>query len=331
MKTEYRALSFTEALDILKIQAPTLVAFHARPDADAVGSAFALARLLTALGSPAYCIAADEIPQRLRFLTDGLQDSVLLDSIPQGFEEARVITVDTASPLQMASLYEVYGDRVCLMIDHHGMGEPYADHFVLPEAAACAEIVQDLTVAAGVALDVKTATLLYAAISSDTGSFRFSNVTRATHLHVAELIGAGIDVSAISQKMFESKLYQNLLAEKLGFDRLQLFADGRVTVLTFPYALCVQHGLAEEHLGTLIDMARCIAGVEVAAAIRGTADGNYRVSMRANGDFDVASVAARFGGGGHKRAAGATLTAESIESAGNIIAEALVDLLQGGA
>ena len=329
MKTEYRALSFAEALDILKIQAPTLVAFHARPDADAVGSAFALAYLLRALGSPAYCISADEIPQRLRFLTDGLQDSVLSDSVPQAFQNARVITVDTASPLQMASLYETYGDRVCLMIDHHGMGEPYADHFVQPTAAACAEIVQDLIAAAGVALDQKTATLLYAAISSDTGSFRFSNVTKATHLHVAELIGAGIDVAAISQKMFESKLYQNLLAEKLGFDRLQLFADGKVTVLTFPYLLCEQYGLAEEHLGT-----QSVGSVQfgkVAAAIRGTADGNYRVSMRANGDFDVASVAARFGGGGHKRAAGATLTAESIEAAGEIIAKALVALLQGGA
>lgn len=329
MKTEYRACSLAEALDILRIKAPTLVAFHVRPDADAIGSAFALALLLRSLGSEAYCVSADEIPERLRFLTAGLQESTLPASVPDGFENARVISVDTASPAQLGALFETLGARVCLMIDHHGTGEPYADHVVVPTAAACAEIVQDLILASGVALTMEMATLLYAAIAGDTGSFRFSNVTGSTHLHAATLIDTGIDVAAISQKLFESKLYQSLLAEKIGFERLQLLEDGKLAVLTFPHTLCVEHSLADEHLGTLIDVARCVAGVEIAAAIRGTADGRYRVSLRANGDFDVASVAARFGGGGHKRAAGATLEAENIEMARSAIVNAALPLLRG--
>ena len=328
MKTEYRALSFDGALDILKQKAPTLVAFHTRPDADAVGSAFALAQLLRALGSEAYCIAADEIPERLRFLTDGMQESALIKSLPKGFENARVITVDTASPAQMGGLFETYGARVCLMIDHHGKGEPYADYLVVPEAAACAELVQELVKLSGVTLTPRMATLLYAALASDTGSFRFSNVTASTHLYAAALVEAGIDVAAISQKLFDTKSYQSLLAEKIGFERLQLLESGKVAVLTFPYALLVEYGLAEEHLGTLVDVARCVAGVEIAAAIRGTADGSYRVSLRANGDYDVASVAARFGGGGHKRAAGATVAAENIEVAKRMITEAVGSLLR---
>lgn len=329
MKTEYRALGLTEALDILKIKAPTLVAFHVRPDADAVGSAFALALLLRALGSEAYCVSGDEIPERLRFLTAGLQESTLPTSIPVGFENARVVSVDTASPAQMGPLFEAYGARVCLMIDHHGTGEPYADHVVVPIAAACAEIVQDLVALSGIALTKQMATLLYAAIAGDTGSFRYSNVTGRTHLHAAALIDAGVDVAFVSQKLFETKLYQSLLAEKLGFDRLQLLENGKLAVITFPYALCVEHHLADEHLGTLIDVARCVAGVEIAAAIRGTAGGRYRVSLRANGDFDVASVAARFGGGGHRRAAGATLDADDIEMAKQMIVEAASPLLGG--
>ncbi|MBE6604629.1 MAG: hypothetical protein E7639_02860 [Ruminococcaceae bacterium] len=329
MKAEYRARSLAEALDILRIKAPTLVAFHVRPDADAVGSAFALAMLLRALGSEAYCICSDEIPERLRFLTAGLQESVLPTSVPERLQDARVISVDTASPAQLGALFETLGERVCLMIDHHGTGAPYADHAVIPTAAACAEIVQDLIALSGVTLTGEMATLLYAALAGDTGSFRFSNVTASTHMHAAALIDAGIDVAAISQKLFESKLYQSLLAEKLGFERLQLLEHGKLAVLTFPYALCMEYDLADEHLGTLIDVARCVAGVEIAAAIRGTADGRYRVSLRANGDFDVASVAARFGGGGHRRAAGATLEAENIEVAKRLIVDAAAPLLRG--
>ena len=327
MKTEYRALSPVEALDILKIQEPTLVVFHTRPDADAVGSAFALAQLLRALGSEAYCVAVDEIPERLRFLTNGLQDSVLLSSVPAGFASARVISVDTASPAQMGALFDTLGARVCLMIDHHGMGEPYADHLVVPACAACAEIIQDLIALAGVQLSASVATLLYAATASDTGSFRHSNVTEQTHLHAAALVAAGVDVANVSQKLFEAKPYQNLLAEQLGFERLQLYAQGKIAVITFPYSLCVKYDLSDEYLGTLIDLARSVAGVELAAAIRGTADGRYRVSFRANGDYDVAAVAAGFGGGGHKRAAGATLDEARIDIAERAIVKALSALL----
>ena len=95
--------------------------------------------------------------------------------------------------------------------------------------------------------------------------------------------------------------------------------------MTFPYALRQTLGLKDEHLGTLVDVARCVCGVEVAAAIRETdAPGTYRVSMRANVDFDVAAVAAIFGGGGHTRAAGATLIAPSAKAAEAMLLEALL-------
>ncbi len=210
------------------------------------------------------------------------------------------------------------GNRRNLEVDFFG-GEPLMNF----------RVVQDLVALAGVPLTASMATLLYAATASDTGSFRYSNVTKETHLHAAELVVAGVDVATVSQKLFEAKLYQNLLAEQLGFERLQLYAQGRVAVITFPYSLCVKYDLADEHLGTLIDLARSVAGVELAAAVRGTADGRYRVSLRANGDYDVASVAASFGGGGHKRAAGATLDMPRIDIAAQAIAKALTALLGG--
>ena len=316
MKTDFRALTEREVIDILRVPAPTLVLFHVRPDGDAVGSAFALSLWLSAMGSPAFCLSEDEVPEYLRFLSDGLQESTRLPAVPAAFENARVISVDTPSPAQLGYLFEKFGDRVTLMIDHHGKGTPYADHYIRPEAAAAGEIVYDLIAASGVDMPPRSATLLYAAISADTGGFRFSNTTKETHLRAAALLDAGIDAAEINRRLFDCKSYKTLLAERTGFDHLHLFADGRVAIITIPYEVRAALGLSEEHMATLIDMARSVAGVDVAAALRQSEPGgSYHVSLRANADVDVSAIAAVFGGGGHKRAAGCGIAAKDADEA----------------
>lgn len=322
---DFRAMTAVEVIEALRQSAPTLILLHKRPDADAVGSALALRLWLEAMGSPACCICADEMPEHLAFWGAGLQESLLITAVPAGFEGARIIAVDTASPAQAGELFPELEARVSLMIDHHGTGTPFADHYILPSAAASGEIVLALIRASDVAVTPRMATLLYAAISADTGCFRYSNTTTATHLAAAFLVERGIDTAEINRQLYEAKSLSLLTAEKAGFERLHFYESGRIAILTFPYALQQQLGLKDEHLGTLVDVARCVYGVEIAAAIRETATpGVYRVSMRANVDFDVAAVAARFGGGGHTRAAGATLTADDAERAEAMILEALL-------
>ncbi len=325
---ELRAFDLGEALALLSKPAPTLVCCHARPDADCLGSAFALALWLSLTGSPARVVCADEIPERLRFLVGDLQESILPESVPAAFADARVVSVDTSAPSQMDRLFPLYGERIVLMIDHHGKGEPYGDYLIAP-TAACAEIVQDLIAASGVDMPLKTAELLYAGISSDTGCFRYSNVTRDTHLHAAALIDTGIDAAEINRKLFEVKSASQMRAEHAGFERLSLYREGRVALITFPLALRVELGLADEHLGTLIDVARAVSGVMVAASLRETGQGVYRASLRANADLDVAAVAATLGGGGHKRAAGVTIYADTMDEAAAKLLAAIGDM--GGA
>ena len=320
----YRKLTEAEALELLLTPAPTCVLFHVHPDADAIGSAFALAAFLKSVGSPAYCLCADEIPERLRFLTDGLQESVLIDSLPEGFENARLISVDTASPAQMGALFERFGDRVSLMIDHHGMGTPYADNLILPDAAACGEIVFDLIAASGKDAPEECAALLYAAISADTGGFRYSNTTKETHLRAAALM-EGLDVADISHKLFGIKSLAMLRAEQLGFEKLHLFEGGRIGMTTVTFEDKKFNKLQDEHLSTLVDMVRAVAGVEIAVAIRQPSeDRMFRVSARANVDFDVAAVCATFGGGGHRRAAGAMVEAKDAEEAERLVLNAIL-------
>lgn len=313
-------LSFEELLDRLEIPADTLILFHRNPDADAVGSAFALKEILESLGSRAWCVCGDEIPQRLRFLTFDQQSSVLPVAIPEDFAPTRVISVDTASPAQMGTLWETCGDKVDLMIDHHATGEAYADFYIASQAAATGEIMFDVVkhfaTEGLMTITDSICTCLYAAISADTGGFQYSNVTPETHQRAAELVASGIDCADINHRLFSSNSLKQLRAQAAGISNLNVFADGKIAVVTFPYALKAALGLDDEHLDNLVEIARSLAGVRVAIAIKqpGT-DGIFRVSMRSQGSYDVAALCATFGGGGHQKAAGCTLTAADVNEA----------------
>ena len=318
--TDFRPLSFDEVLDRLCTVADTLILFHRNPDADAVGSAFALKRILADLGSRAWCVCSDELPARLAFLTDGEQESVLPASIPDDLEIARIISVDTASPAQLGTLYELYADQIDMMIDHHGTGEPYADHYVLPDAAATGEIMFDIAkqLAAEERISVSNAlcTDLYAAISSDTGGFRFSNVTPETHQRAAELLESGVDAAEINHLLFDCKTQDQLRAQAAGISNLHLFADGKIAVITFPFALKMALGLSDADLDGLVEIARSIAGVKIAISLRQPkAEGVFRASVRASCSYDVSALCAKFDGGGHVRAAGCTITAADTDEA----------------
>ena len=317
---QFRTLEFEEIVSYLEQPADTLILFHRNPDADAVGSAFALKKVLSDLGSRAWCLSCDDVPLRLRFLMDGEQESTLPESLPTEWEIARVVSVDSASPAQLGSLYELYGEHIDLMIDHHGMGEVYADHYIRSGAAATGEImfdlVKQLATEGRVTITDSLCTDLYAAISADTGGFRFSNVTPETHLRAAELLASEIDCAEINRRLFDAKTLEQLRAESAGISNLHLFEDGRVAVITFPYALKAALGLGDEHLNTLVDVARSLMGVEVAVAIRQpSADGVFRVSMRSSCNVDVAAICAKFDGGGHQKAAGCTVCAADADEA----------------
>lgn len=321
-------LSFEELCERLELAQNTLILFHRNPDADAVGSAFALKSVLESLGSRAWCVCSGEVPARLRFLMNGEQESVLPESVPENFEIERIVSVDSASVSQLGGLFELYNGQIAFMIDHHASGEPYADAYVRPDAAATGEILFDIVkkFATEEKLEItyELCTDLYAAISADTGCFRYSNVTPDTHARAAELVASGIDCAEINHKLFECKTMEQLRAQAAGISNLQVFADGQIAVVTFPYALKAALGLSDEHLETLIDVARSLIGVKVAISIRqpGT-DGTFRVSTRSNCDYDVAALCAKFDGGGHKKAAGCTVYATDMDDAVNKIVHAI--------
>jgi phosphoesterase RecJ-like protein len=137
----FASLSHNDVAERLLCAKSVLILFHVNPDGDAVGSAFALRQALVSLGKSAWCISACQIPERLLFASEDAQDDVLIDSIPEDFEPDLTVSVDTASPSQLGALYEIYKDKIDIMIDHHGKGTPYADNLVCPEASSCGEVL----------------------------------------------------------------------------------------------------------------------------------------------------------------------------------------------
>lgn len=324
--------SFTnldELIETLEAPADTLIIFHRNPDADAVGSAFALQRVLEQLGSSTRCICCDEVPENLQFLMNDVQESVLSDAVLADFAPARIITVDTASLSQMGDLASLFGERVDLMIDHHKSDVPYGkESYIREGAAATAEIIFDiikrLASEERIVIDEKMCIDLYAAISADTGCFRYSNVTPKTHLRAAELVASGIDCADINRHLFENKSLERLRAQSAAISNMEVFADGKIAVVTFPYALKAGLGLDDDDLGALVDIPRSLSGVEVALCIRQPLpEGKFRVSARSNGEYDVGALCRKFDGGGHAKAAGCTLTATDIGEAMHRIVSAI--------
>lgn len=318
-----------ELIAALESPTNTLIIFHRNPDADAVGSAFSLSRVLEQLGSPCRCICQEEVPQYLQFLMGDTQTSVLPEVVLSEFEPERIVTVDTASLSQMGTLADIFGERVDLMIDHHQSGSPYATQFYIREnAAATGEIIFDvikqLASEERITIDEEMCIGLYAAISGDTGCFRYSNVTPKTHIRAAELVSSGIDCAEINHRLFENKSLERLRAQSAAISNMELFANGKIAVVTFPYALKAALGLEDEDLGALVDIPRSLAGVEVALCIRQSLpEGKFRVSARSNGAYDVAALCRKFEGGGHEKAAGCTLVALDMDEAMHRIVSAI--------
>ena len=329
---DFKAFSFEELCERLSENKRTLIIYHSRPDADAIGSAFALRELLSMMGIQTICACEDEVPERLLFLTEDVQGGVVLeDGFLLGHE--RVISVDSASPQQLGSLFVKLHKDIDIMIDHHREGKVYADNYIRPDAAATAEIIFDV---ANYLLEQgkipyipqRVYSSIYAALSSDTGCFKYSNVTPRTHIIASELVATGIDTADINRRLFDSKTHKQIKAEGEAAKRLTVYDRGRVAAVTFPYSSKFSLGLTEEHLETIIEIPRSLTGVEVAFAVRQPDERNiFKVSMRSNGEFDVAKVCALFEGGGHAKAAGCTIEAGGIYDAERMILEAVEKLL----
>ena len=330
MIRQFKEFTLDDVCEFLIPKRNTLVIFHVRPDADAIGASFALKLVLEAMGSKTLCVCESEVPSRLAFLTENHQRSARFESMDGNFEFERVLTLDTASPSQLGNLQELFEDKIDLMIDHHGNGTKYADYYIRSDYAASGEIVYEIAtrlieMGALQSVPKDACDLIYAALSSDTGCFKYSNVSPHTHLCAAELIKAGVDAAEINHRLFDCKSEKMLAAEAAGVQNMKFYHNRKIAAVIFPYELKKELDLDDEHLETLVDVARAVDGVKIAISARqSTAYRSFRISLRSSCNFDVSVVAKHFSGGGHAKAAACTIEADSIEFAVRLVVDEII-------
>jgi phosphoesterase RecJ-like protein len=213
------------------------------------------------------------------------------------------------------------------MIDHHSKGEPYADHYVDSGAAACGEIIYDIgeeLIRRGVIskFPQRFCMLTYMAIATDTGCFKYSNTTPATHRRVAGLMDGSFDYADVNFRLFDWKSAEEMKVNAAAQSNMRYFFDGKLAIAALDYKQIMALGVPADYFDGLIATARSIEGVEVAISVRQmTPDPVFRVSTRSNGEADVSALCAVFGGGGHIKAAGCSVSADSLDDAVEVIVE----------
>ncbi len=280
---------------------------HTRPDGDAIGSEVALKSVLEELGKSVRALNEDPVPDNLLFLngTEGIER-------PSGAVETEVvIALDTANRERLGEgcLTVLSEEAIWVNIDHHISNENYGDHLLIdPKAAATGEILYGLIQELNWPLPNVARDALYVALSTDTGSFQYSNTTVCTHQMAADLVGRGLDVASLTARLYHDYPYRRVELLRALLETMQISEDGRIAWWTLSCETKDRIGMQAGDSEGLIDILRAIQGVLICGFIEEMEDGKVRLSLRSKSSaVSVCDICAQFGGGGHTLAAGARM------------------------
>jgi bifunctional oligoribonuclease and PAP phosphatase NrnA len=297
---------------LLAARRPVLTT-HVHADGDGAGSQAALAAWLEERGATVTIVNPTPFPQGLRFVLHR-QDVVA----EMGSAEATAalddadlfVVLDTSEPARVGALAERLPYERTLVIDHHPAGDIVVGSVAVqdPSAAATGEMVYDLITLAGDAVPPASALGAYVALVSDTGSFRYGNTTPRVLAVAAELMRMGIDPELVYRRLFAAAPRRRLELLREVLDTLAFDPSGRVGWMVVRHEVAERLSATGEDFDGLIEHVRSVEDTEVALLFREMAPGHTKVSFRSNGAADVNAVAREFGGGGHVKAAGATMS-----------------------
>lgn len=300
----------TTLAELLRSTDRILLTGHENPDGDCLGAQVALFHLLRALGKSPVIVNPDPIGRSYDFLRRHTPFSHARGDDPLPPFDA-VVLLDCAHLSRVGAL----GQRLRQsgmpigVIDHH-VGSENGDgsvSFVDATAAATGALVRRLFREFGVPLDAAAAEGVFLSLVSDTGWFRYSNADTEVFAITSELVAAGVDVSLVFDSLYRRNHPDSigLLADALQRARLQL--AGRLALVSLDRSWMERAANADFDTDAVLDPLRSIEGVEVVALLKERFDGTVKASLRARRDVDVQAIVAAFGGGGHKKAAGATM------------------------
>jgi phosphoesterase RecJ-like protein len=290
--------------EALKGCASVLISTHRSPDGDALGSQLGLMLALEKMGKTVIAHNLDPVPEIYRFLPQNHR--IRIGKPVQGRYDAYIV-VD-ADPPRTGLFDKASPADILINIDHH-ITNPleWPLTWLDTGASATGEMVFKLIHELGVEIDQEIALCLYAAIFTDTGSFRYSNTSPECMRIAAQLIESGADPWLVTENVYESSSFPRLKLLGTVMANMERNGNGRAAWTVVTDELYRQTGTTAEDTDNFVNFVRSAKGVEVAILFRQTGSAQYKISMRSKGRVDLSGLAQSFGGGGHKNAAGSVL------------------------
>lgn len=275
-----------------------LILTHRNPDGDTAGSAAALCRALRRMGKTAFLYPNADMSPRLR-------DYAGEYFAPEEFRAEFVTAVDVASEGMLPRGFE---GRVDLCIDHHPSNTGYTAACCVNSAnAACGQAVLEIIKSMTGSVTQEEATLLYIALSTDTGCFQYANTDASAMRAAAELLSLGVDNAAINTRFFRKISMARMKLEGLIYSSMEFYRDGQISVATITLKMLEEAGAAEDDCDDLAALAGKAENSLVSMTLREQADGSTKISLRSGAQVNSSEICAVFGGGGHAMAAGCTI------------------------
>ena len=291
-------------VEIIRANQRFVIASHARPDGDSIGSELAAAYALRALGKQVTVVNADPASGPLMQFP-GVPDIQITDELTEPFDVSIIMECSDLARTGVRGL-----DRgIVINIDHHPGNTAYGHvNWFDASAAACGEMVFDLVRALGVPLTHEIATHIYLAILTDTGSFHYSHITPRTFAISGQALEAGVDPVLVARNVYDSNNMGRLKLFGAVLGAMQIDPSGRIAIVYVDHEMARAAGGTYEDTEGLINLPLTVKEIEAVIFFKQIEGEEYRVSMRSKGDIDIGSIAKAFGGGGHKNAAGFSIT-----------------------
>jgi phosphoesterase RecJ-like protein len=302
-------MSIKKIIESIKQNNTFLVTSHMNLEGDALGSELAFAGLIRKIGKKAVIVNEDNTPEPYDFLPGVKKIKKHKHNMDLSFD--CMVFLDCSGLHRCGEVYKINtGNKPTINIDHHISNEKFAGiNWVDPSSSCCCQMIYQLYKKMRIKLDMDIATCLYAGILTDTGSFRYTNTSALTHRIVSELVGYGLDVSAIYKKIYGSMAFQDMKLLGRILPRISCDQGGKIA-----WAQINKSDLRHKHIGIdlgehILGFMRLIRDVEVAVLFKENLKDRHevRVNLRSQGKADVNKIASLFGGGGHKTASGCTI------------------------
>ena len=290
----------SQVVELIENKQSFAITTHVRPDGDGIGSSLGLYWLLNSLGKTADVILRDEIPCSYKQLP-GAENIKKVSEVNGKYDAVFVIECSDLSRPGIGNLE----NQFTVNIDHHSTSEHFGTvNWIDPTASAVGEMVYNLCKAIGGRVSKEIAECVYLAIVTDTGSFHFPNTTDRTLKVASELVKAGAKPSKISEVVYSSYSWSRIDLMRQVLATVKRSEKGRVAWMRQSLEMSESSGATEGDNNGLVNMPLAAKNVVAVCYMREVQPSAYRVSLRSKGNLNIAKIAEKFGGGGHKNAAG---------------------------